>query len=267
MNLKLIVFSAVFLQLTSCTKEVDTPTASSFSGLTSTSLVKDNKIKTFKGPEVSMGNGKARSVIILDDNNNPLSLTIEMSNAAFTGLPEAETAYLLPLHLKAKETTPFNHITVNWNPHGHEPNHVYDLPHFDFHFYKISVQERLSIMPYSGASVPLFDLLPPPGYMPPTYIPTPAGVPQMGKHWIDVTSPELNGHTFSKTFIYGSYNGNVIFMEPMVTLGLIESGANSETNIATPQYFGPNNTYYPTVYRIGADAANHYISLAQFMWR
>ena len=267
MKIKFILASALFLFLTACKKEVITTAVSPFNELASTSISKENKIKIFKGPQVNMGNGKVRSVLTLDEMDKPLSLTIEMSNAALTGLPTEETEFVLPLHLKAKEATPFDHIGVNWNPHGHEPNHVYDMPHFDFHFYKISLQERLAIAPYGGASVALFDNLPPTGYMPQTYIPTPGGVPQMGKHWIDVTSPEFNGQQFTKTFIYGSYNGHVIFMEPMVTLSLIESGINSQTDIKIPQFFGPINTYYPTVYRIEADASSHYVSLAQFIWR
>lgn len=267
MNLKYILAPALFLFLTACKKEVATTAVSPFNELASTSLFKENKTKIFKGPEVNMGNGKARSVLILDQMDKPLSLTIEMSNAALTGLPTERTEYVLPLHLKAKEATPFNHIAVDWNPHGHEPNNMYGSPHFDFHFYKISLQERLAIAPYSGASVALFDNFPPEGYMPPTYFPTPGGVPQMGKHWADRTSPEFNQQLFTKTFIYGSYNGQVIFMEPMITLELIKSKANSQTNIKLPEFFAPTNTYYPTVYRIEADAASHLVSLAQFVWR
>jgi hypothetical protein len=37
------------------------------------------------------------------------------------------------------------------------------------------------------------------------------GIPKMGKHWIDVTSPELSGQKFSQTFLFGSYDSKVIF--------------------------------------------------------
>ncbi len=49
------------------------------------------------------------------------------------------------------------------------------------------------------------------------------GVPQMGAHWVDVTSPELNGSTFAQTFIYGSYDGQVNFYEPMITLDFLKN--------------------------------------------
>ena len=178
-----------------------------------------------------------------------------------------ERQFFLPLHKKAREATPFDHIDINWNPHGHEPEMVYGLPHFDFHFYKISRSEQLSIVPG-----PLMDLLPPPGAVPPTYVPTPGGVPQMGKHWIDFTSPELspvNPKIFTKTFIYGSYNGKVIFEEPMITLAVLQRGRSSSTNIPQPQVFLPANTYYPTVYNISLNSKSekHIVTLSDFIYR
>ena len=267
MKLQLILASVLFVWVTSCKKEMATTAENTQAQLPTAAKAKASKTNFFKGPEVTMGNGKARSVIELDKTGKPVALTIEMTNAALMGLPEEETEFLLPLHSKAKEATPFDHITVNWNPHGHEPEHVYDRPHFDFHFYKMSIQDRLAIPLFNDITAALFDNFPPAGYIPPTYIPIPGGVPQMGKHWVDVTAPELNGQPFTKTFIYGSYNGQVTFFEPMATLALIQSKAVSQNAIPAPQFYAPTNTYYPTVYRIDADESNHYVSLTEFMWR
>ncbi|MEP6495442.1 MAG: hypothetical protein ABJF01_22335 [bacterium] len=41
----------------------------------------------------------------------------------------------------------FDHVVLDWNPAGHEPEHVYTLPHFDFHFYSVSEAEQMKIMP------------------------------------------------------------------------------------------------------------------------
>ncbi|MGI8637700.1 MAG: hypothetical protein ACR2KZ_20055, partial [Segetibacter sp.] len=54
-------------------------------------------------------------------------------------------------------------------------------------------------------------------YLPQNYFPG-APVPQMGKHFVDIASPELNGQPFTQTFIYGSYDSKVTFYEPMITL-------------------------------------------------
>ena len=49
-----------------------------------------------------------------------------------------------------------------------------------------------------------------------------AAVPDMGNHLIDAKSPELvsQGQVFTHTFIFGAYDGHVIFYEPMITLPL-----------------------------------------------
>jgi hypothetical protein len=227
------------------------------------------KMNTFYGPEVSMGGGKIRSFITISHTGVPGDIGIEITDGALTNLPtsEAEYSYMLPLHHKASEVTPFDHIEVDWNPNGHEPNHVYTVPHFDFHFYKISVAEQQAVTPG-----PLMEILPPPGAMPPNYISLPGGVPAMGKHWVDVTSPELsqtNPQPFTKTFIYGSYNGKVTFDEPMITLAVLQSGQNLTTPIPQPTLFLPSSTYYPTVYNITADqqSKKHFVSLSDFVFR
>lgn len=230
--------------------------------------LQDLKFNTFSGHEVSIGDGKARSFVTISHTGVPAEIGIEMTNEALRGLPTTGgTEYIIPLHHKAMEVTPFDHIGINWNSHGHEPQHVYDVPHFDFHFYKITLAEQRNITPG-----PLMEMLPPPGSMPPTYVPTPGGVPQMGKHWIDFTSPELDPvhpQPFTKTFIYGSYNSKVIFDEPMITLAVLQSGQFSSTIIPQPQSFMPANTYYPTMYNISKDnkSKKHFITLNNFVFR
>jgi hypothetical protein len=100
---------------------------------------------------------------------------------------------------------------------GHPPPGIYSVPHFDFHFYKMPLAERLAIPPYPQAMA-AFNNNPLPGYLPTAYVKAPAGEAKMGAHWMDVTSPEFNGQPFTHTFVYGSYDGKVNFLEPMATL-------------------------------------------------
>lgn len=246
-------------------------------GLTTTDLAQHNSslnYNTFYGPQVQMGKGHSRSWINISHDGKPLAIGIEMTNGALNGLPQdpanfAAATFIFPLHQKAKKLTPFDHIVINWNVHGHEPQHVYDIPHFDFHFYKISLADQLAIPPYSTASAAAFDNDPPPGYMPSLYLHTPGGVPQMGAHWIDLLSPEFHGQLFTHTFIYGSYNGHVIFEEPMITLATLVSGNTIHNDFRQPEHFDPDNTYYPTRYNIWQDNTNnrHYVSLDNMVWR
>jgi hypothetical protein len=47
--------------------------------------------------------------------------------------------------------------------------------------------------------------------------------PAMGLHWLDVAAPELHGAEFRYTLFYGSWNGRIIFDEPMITKAVLES--------------------------------------------
>jgi hypothetical protein len=145
---------------------------------------------------------------------------------------------------------------------------VYDLPHFDFHFYKITVDQQMAIPPYEVAPAG-FDNYPAPEYFPPAYFNPGGGVPQMGAHWIDVLSPEFHGVPFTHTFIYGSYNGKVTFEEPMITLETIQNTDYLEKEIRQPQKFDPLNTNYPTGYKIWKDDKHgrHYVALYNFVWQ
>jgi hypothetical protein len=231
----------------------------------------DSQTKTFSGPQVQMGNGKARSWIKIND-GVPQEIAIEMTAGALQNLPTGaehheESSFILPLHQKASSVTPYDHLTIDWSPQGHPPPGIYDAPHFDFHFYMISVAEQLAIPPPPAG---LFDINPPPGYLPADYVIDAGGVPQMGKHWIDRTSPELppSSKPFTYTLIYGSYNGKVTFHEPMVTRQFLLSGTEVHAAIKQPQLYSKTNTYYPTQFNIYKDSSGKiYISLSKFVWR
>ncbi|MGN6539989.1 MAG: DUF5602 domain-containing protein [Ginsengibacter sp.] len=228
---------------------------------------------TFYGPQVQMGNGHVRTWVNISHDGKPTAIGVEMTDGALSNLPQdpndlAAATWALTLHQKAKAVTPFDHVVIDWNVHGHPPVGVYDVPHFDFHFYKISVAAQMAIPPYevdpSGFDAPI-----PAGYLPPMYVRIPGGVPQMGAHWFDPTSPEWHGGGFTSTFIYGTYARHVIFDEPMITLATLQSGATIQKDIPQPQKFDPDHTYYPTQYTIWQNAANgrHYVSLGNMVWR
>jgi hypothetical protein len=224
---------------------------------------------TFKGATVPMGSGNTHSWIKVSDDNKPVQIGITISEAALTNLPENHAGATFLLRLPSqKSLTPFNHVELNWNPHGHEPAHIYDKPHFDFHFYMITEAEQMAIPPYATATSK-FDAFPGPEYMPPTYIPISGGIQAMGKHWVDVTSPELsqnNPQPFTQTFIYGSYDGKVNFLEPMVTLEFILATSTFSRDIPQPIKFAKEG-YYPTKLHITKTTNGIEIILDTFVFR
>jgi hypothetical protein len=216
----------------------------------------------YKGKEVAIHHGKGWTWLQLDRNGKPERLAITLNEEVLNSVPVEDANanhagghthgnnIILPLHAKAS-ITPFKHVGLDWNPSGHEPAGVYTRPHFDFHFYMISETERLTIPIYETDSLK-FKNYPAPAYFPPTYVPIPGGVPQMGAHWVDFTSPELDPvhpSIFTQTFIYGSYNGNVTFYEPMITLDFLKNTTVYERSIPQPAKFQQAG-YYPTKLRV-----------------
>ena len=166
---------------------------------------------------------------------------------------------------------PFTWGLVNWNPAGHQPVGVYDHPHFDFHFYIQSFYERNAIemgtceghMNCDVYAKAIKDV--PAQYMPLDYINPKAVEAKMGNHLIDPTSGEFDpqhGHHFTHTFIYGSYDGHITFIEPMITLAFLKEKSSACYPIKMPAAFEVGG-YYPTKYCIRFKQ-KYYISLEAF---
>lgn len=208
-------------------------------------------VETFKGEPVNVGSGKVWSWIEMGSDGQTKTLGITFEEAALINLPAgngdtAEYEYE-PMLPSGKKASPFTHIVAEWNPHGHPPFGIYDKPHFDLHFYLMDEADRLQIPPYETDSSGFLQY-PSIGYLPTTYIPIPGGVPEMGAHWADRTSPELasaNPQPFSQTFIYGTYKGNVTFYEPMATLAFLTITTSYIRDIPQPGKWSKDG-YYPT---------------------
>ena len=236
----------------------------------------EDDYNTFYGPAVQMGDGHVRSWVNITRDDKPLAIGIEFTAGVLhqqhEDIPDAgEHGHtLLMLHQKAKTLMPFDHLTMGFMTSGHPPPGIYSVPHFDFHFYKMGLVERLAIPGFTPATAAAFNNVPSPAYIPAGYFRAPnEGIIRMGTHFIDLLSPEFNGQPFTHTFIYGSYDGRVTFLEPMVTLATFQSGVTVQKQIRQPQLFDPVNTYYPTRYNIWKNDDNHrhYIALDQMQWR
>ena len=199
----------------------------------------------FKGPVASIHHGKAWTWIQIGKDGNPQRMAVTLTDEALNSVPvgagehngghdhgNMDNNWTLKFHPKAGVTS-FNHLCKGWNPIGHEPEPIYGKAHFDFHFYMTSPEAVAAIPPYEVDSSK-FLKWPAPGYFPPTYINPHGGVPQMGCHWTDFTSGELNGQPLTQTFIYGSYDNKVTFYEPMITLDFLKNNTNFKRFVPQP---------------------------------
>ncbi|MGI8922812.1 MAG: DUF5602 domain-containing protein [Fimbriimonadales bacterium] len=222
----------------------------------------------FIGETQLLGNGSIRSWVFLDDNAKPTSVGITFTDTALTGLPENKPVngmdgYEFVLKLpKEAAATALKHVSVDWNPKGHIPPGVYDVPHFDVHFYMATTKERMK-MTLDEASLKKFQKKPPAKLLPGGYIYALQGeVKYMGAHWVDVASPEFKGSPFTHTFIYGTYDAKVIFIEPMVTKSFLETKAAVDAPIKQPETYQFAGKYFPTKYTVHYNPQRHEYTIA-----
>lgn len=205
------------------------------------------------GESAQLGQGTIKTYVHIDALGAPTEIGIIVPDAAMNNLDGHTPAmFSLDLPAKAKATTAYEHMLFDWMPHGHEPAGVFDQPHFDLHFYYTSEAERLAIAPTDTV-----EFMKPvtAGYIPNQYINI-GGVPQMGSHWINPADPIFSeGETFTEVFLYGSYDGEVTFIEPMMTKAYVEQNKNFERNMLQPDLFPESGKYYPTVYGVKYDTA------------
>jgi hypothetical protein len=186
---------------------------------------------------------------VVNDQGKPVSLGITFDRKALSGLPtEAVPPDVLLKFPAQADVHQFKYVVINWNPQGHEPK-MYQMPHFDFHFYMMPNDEREKI---TGNDSRQFAKLPDPKYLPGDYMLAPGGVPKMGAHNVDRTSPELHGKAFSTTFIYGTYDGKVTFLEPMVSMPFLRTRPNFSAPIKQPAAFEQSG-YFPAAYSVKYD--------------
>lgn len=219
-----------------------------------------------EGATVAVGNGQAWVMVAANAAGQPTSVSVVLDDAALEGLPPADPdqpvhEYILPMPEDAPATG-YNHVGLDWNPAGHIPDGIYTLPHFDVHFYLVDAATRSRIS-FVGEAAETAMQAPDASLLPEGYMLAPnSGVEGMGAHAVNTGSHEFHGKAFDHTFIYGYHAGEMIFVEPMVTLKHLLRRTDVTMPVATPaRYSRPG--YYPTRYRVGFDAATgrHQVAL------
>jgi hypothetical protein len=243
--------------------------------------------RTYLGNAQSIGGGTVQSFVTFAPDGAPAAVGVTLSAGALEQLPAAPNTHSrcydvdgngahtshecigdeervldLPIGLWKDSGLPFKWITLNWNPHGH-PVPPYNRGHFDFHFFAWERQRIEAIG--SGKCGELADcedfrLATRPleaRYLPPGHIDVGAVVPRMGNHLLDSRSPEMTDSLtpFTRTFIYGAFDGELIFWEPMITLDVLRNATDECFEIRQPEAFRRAG-YYPTKYCVRRHARN-----------
>lgn len=268
------------------------------SGCTSSSR---SAIERLFGAPGTMGQGTAASFAEFDRSGAPKAIGVVFSGDALESLPEADSdghrcfdangdgvmdlhtecsawhEWVLPLPSQAsvRQDIPFKWALVNWNPHGHIPEGAWDVPHIDVHFYIERIEKVFSLE--RGPCGPeflrcdQFELATrpvPPNYMHPDYDDVGAAAPAMGNHLIDQSTPEFHGEPFTRHWIYGIYDGEVIFYEEMVALNYLLSRPNKCYDIKMPEAVALTG-FYPTraCVRYEPERNEYAVSMEDFIMR
>jgi hypothetical protein len=234
------------------------------------------------GPPVKVGDGMARTYVVLDakSGQRPVELGFALDARALEGLPMDAAEHSFIFRLPTQAPAPYQFAELDWNPQGHPPAGVYTVPHFDFHFYAIPQSEVDAIVPSDPQFATKARNLPTGGFVPPGYLvpgdPAQQAVPMMGVHWFDSSAPELQNlfnnpagyQPFTRTFIYGSWDGQFTFYEPMVTLAYLQEKRDVVVPISVPSLYAQAG-WYPTAYRVSYDAQakTYYVALTGLVER
>lgn len=225
-----------------------------------------------------LGGGVVRTYVVLAPAEGrgrlrkPQQLGVEIPSSVMQNLPAEDAAMAIDFPMPARGT-PFQYMMLDWNAHGHEPVGIYDKPHFDFHFYMQDLEEVMNIKPgpcsgldcedYQKAMKPV-----PMQFVPEGYINVGSAVPYMGNHLIDPASPEFNGQPFTRTWLYGAYDGEITFYEPMITRASLVDTPDQCAALKLPAAYRESG-YYPTKYCTEFDKQQsvYRVYLTDFVYR
>ena len=254
------------------------------------------------GEPLKLGDGRAQTFVELDRDGHPSVVGVSFEESLLDGLPTEPDGTMacfdadsdgdidpggecmlgvqrkLAMPDGTPASLPIQWVGLNWNPEGHPAPAppVYGVPHFDFHFYLASPEQIEAIRPgtcgfmvdcevFEQARIPV-----PERYMPEDYVEVGAVAAGEGNHLLDSKSPELGDPpaAFTHTFIYGSHEGHLIFLEPMITAAFIAGQPNECHPIKSPEAWEVKGRY-PTEYcmRYLPEQREYRISLEGFVQR
>ena len=226
-----------------------------------------SKPATYEGKAVRIGHGTAHTVVRADANGMAASISIVFTPGMLDGLPKAakgadpDFPYLLLMPTKGPKTV-VDHVVINWESAGHPPAHVYDVPHFDFHFYLVNyaAQMKVAFKDEKDSGDP--SQQPPAELVPAGYIVPPGtAVSQMGVHAVNPSAPEFHNQPFNATFIYGYYNKQQTFIEPMASLAFLKSKPSFSAPVTRPASYAKPGAY-PSAYSVKYDTAHKVYEVA-----
>ncbi len=83
----------------------------------------------------------------------------------------------------------------------------------------------------------------------------------MGAHAIDPASPEFHQKPFTHTFIFGFYDAEMIFLEPMASLEYLNTRPEVSAPVKQPEVYA-RRMYFPEIFAIRYNDGQQYYEIA-----
>jgi hypothetical protein len=194
---------------------------------------------------LKLGDGFVRSVYRRAPNGSPRMIGVAVSKRAMETLPtkprhDASTCFDLNGDDKLDTLTecaggtervlwfpplkglPFQWMMFNWQPIGHAPPAVFDVPHFDLHYFIQDFEARnlirtgpcgllMNCKDFARSQLPVPEKLRPEGFS------APGAAGRMGSHIADTQAPPFTAGPLTQAFAYGTYDAHISFWEPVVS--------------------------------------------------
>ena len=209
------------------------------------------ELTTTIGEKQPFGSDSIRTWVKTDANGLPTSIGVTFKALALPALPATDTMIMLMLPAMPGISTmmvmPFDHVEIDWAPHGDPAPSVYNVAHLDCHFYTSSMSYQMGIM--AGHDSVALNAQ----YVPKDCKADGDAEAGMGVHWMDTTAHEFHGMPFDHTYDYGFYHGDMIFIEAMCAKSFLDAKTNFTGTIKQPAAFKKSG-YYPLNYSISYDA-------------
>jgi hypothetical protein len=174
------------------------------------------------------------------------------------------TMLMLPKGTTVPVNTPWgiDHIQVDWVPKGDAKPSMYDIAHFDVHFFAVDSMTQMAVMAGPDPATASMDKK----YLPTDYSLDNQAEAMMGVHAMDTTGKEFKGQPFDRTLMYGFYHGDLYFLETMFSKTYLDSKPNISPVFKQPAAYKKTGLY-PTTYSVNTDGTNYTISLDNYISR
>lgn len=219
------------------------------------------------GESIEVGNGTVTAYATTTAAGTAISLGVHIDGAAMAAFGDEEVDVNLdfPTTTAAGDAVDhhqFRFVRFEYLPDGHIPEGVYDVPHFDFHFFMLDEQTVEAIEPHPAQYTIPKPQMPEAHIRPPLVDTDDDGEPDAPlvekRRGEPITDPRFSEYQedgeFTHTHLYGGYDpdgdgtGRLILFEPMITTDFVDQlDTLLEVELQTPSaYFTADE--YPTAY-------------------